>query len=792
MNESDTRLQKIDPALKAAGWSVVAESRILTEVQFTNGRISRTVKPKPLKADYILVYRGVKLAVVEAKSDERDVADGVGQAKVYAKALDIRFTYATNGNTIYEMDMATGAEQTVAAFPSPEALWQRTFSTQNTWRDTFNACPLYSGGGRKPRYYQEIAIRRTLDAIADGRKRMLLTLATGTGKTFIAFQIAWKLFQSRWNVRQTGTRPRILFLADRNTLANQAFNGFDGFSADAKVRISAKGVKKTGEVPRNGSIFFTIFQTFMSETDGAANFGQYPPDFFDLIIIDECHRGGANDESSWREILQYFNSAVQLGLTATPRRDCNADTYRYFGDPLYEYSLRRGIEDGFLTPFHHVKMSSNIDEYQYTPDDEVVSGEVDEGRVYTETDFYHGNIKIRQRDELRVREWMNMIDRNEKTLVFCCTQNHAGQVRDMINSINGGNPFYAVRVTANDGALGEQYLKEFQDNEKTIPTILTTSEKLSTGVDALNVRNIVLMRPVNSMVEYKQIVGRGTRLYDGKYFFSIYDFVKAYAHYADPQWDGEPVCSRCGNSPCTCTPSGSGKRYVCRKCGHNPCICVCEKCGQNPCVCPCPKCGSYPCICEKDVKEPVEIYLGKNHVRRVKFVRDDMFWGKDGKLVSTQEFVNEMFGDLPSFFTSIDDLKQKWAYPESRAELLVKMGGAGYGMDVLEQLRSLIGVDDCDLLDVLEYIAYEVEPINRRERAMSADALPDLTPAQEAFVKYVSQAYVDKGINELELRSLPTHMQLKFGSVAEAVAELGGIDKARTTFRNFQKSLYLS
>lgn len=787
MNESDTRLHKIDPALKAAGWSVVDESRILTEVAFTNGRISKTVKPKPLKADYILVYRGVKLAVVEAKSDERDVSDGVAQAKEYAMALDIRFTYATNGDAIYEIDLKTGDEHEVEAFPSPEALWNRTFAEKNEWRDKFNACPLYSEGGRKPRYYQEVAINRTLNAIADGKNRILLTLATGTGKTFIAFQIAWKLFQCRWNVKQTGMRPRILFLADRNTLANQAFNGFDGFSADAKVRINPGSIRKNGEVPKNGSVFFTIFQTFMSESNGETNFGQYPSDFFDLVIIDECHRGGAKDESTWKGILQYFNTAVQLGLTATPRRDYNADTYKYFGNPLYEYSLRQGIDDGFLTPFHHVKMMSNIDDYQFTPEDVVREGEVEFGKVYTERDFYNGNIQIKQRDELRVRQWMSMIGPDEKTLVFCYTQNHAGQVRDMINRIRKGHPNYAVRVTANDGEMGEKYLREFQDNEKTIPTILTTSEKLSTGVDALNVRNIVLMRPVNSMVEYKQIVGRGTRLYDGKYFFSIFDFVKAYAHYQDPQWDGDPVCSKCGNAPCTCSGGdgkgggGGGKKKEC------------PVCHQHPCVCPCKKCGSYPCICEADDKpKPVVIELGKGHVRKVKFIRDDMFWGKDGKPVSTSEFLNDMFDTLPQFFSSHDDLVQQWADPETRFKLLGKLAAAGYGMDVLNQIRKLMDAEKSDLLDVLEYIAYEIEPIDRQERVDNADSLEGLTEKQQTFVEHVSRAYVKNGIDELTLKSLPSHMVLKYGSLPEAISALGGLEAAKSIFHNFQKNLYLS
>ena len=267
----------------------------------------------------------------------------------------------------------------------------------------------------------------------------------------------------------------------------------------------------------------------------------YPPDFFDFIVIDECHRGGANDESTWRDILNYFSPAVQLGLTATPKRKDNIDTYAYFGDPVYIYSLKEGINDGFLTPFKVKQISTTLDEYVYTSDDMLIEGEVEAGRVYLESDF-NRIIEIREREAKRVRLFLDQIDQNEKTLVFCASQDHALAVRDLINQLKSSrDPNYCQRVTANDGALGEQHLRDFQDNERTIPTILTTSQKLSTGVDARNIRNIVLMRPVNSMIEFKQIIGRGTRLYDGKDYFTIYDFVKAYHHFSDPEWDGEPL-----------------------------------------------------------------------------------------------------------------------------------------------------------------------------------------------------------------------------------------------------------
>ena len=306
MNEAETRAELIDPALAAAGWGVVEGSRIRREYLISPGRIEgRGRRGKPLKADYVLEFRNTKLATVEAKAVSEALTEGVGQAKDYAGKLAVRFTYSTNGTGIYSIDMETGAEGEIAAFPSPEELWAKTFAQANAWRDRFAQVPYEDKGGSHPgRYYQDIAIERVLSAIAEDKKRILLTLATGTGKTFIAFQLAWKLFHSRWNLSgQPTRRPRILFLADRNNLANQAFNAFSAFPEDALIRIEPDDIRKKGKVPKNGSVFFTIFQTFLSGPEGTPYFGEYPPDFFDFIVIDECHRGGANDESTWRDIL---------------------------------------------------------------------------------------------------------------------------------------------------------------------------------------------------------------------------------------------------------------------------------------------------------------------------------------------------------------------------------------------------------------------------------------------------------------------------------------------------------
>ena len=478
MNEADTRAELIDPQLKQAGWGDVAESRVQREYNINAGEIrAGGIRSGQLKADYILIYKNRKLAVIEAKSNELEVGEGVAQAKQYATKLELAYTYAANGKEIYEICLTTGAEGIVNGFPTPDELWNKTFGDSNEWQAKFNAVPFEDVNGTKQaRYYQEIAVNRVMEAIANNKQRILLTLATGTGKTFIAFQIAWKLFQSRWNLRKDGQRtPRILFLADRNILAGQAYLDFGSFKDDALVRISPAQIAHNGEVPKNGSVFFTIFQTFMSGAE--PYFGEYEPDFFDFVIIDECHRGGANDESNWRDILDYFKPAVQLGLTATPKREDNVDTYKYFGEPVYRYSLKEGIQDGFLTPFKVKRIQTTIDEYVYTSDDEVIEGSVEEGRVYKESDF-NKIIFIEEREKKRVQEMLASINQNEKTIVFCANQAHAAKIRDLINQYSVNKTVdYCVRVTANDGAIGDTYLRQFRDNDKSIPTILTTSHK---------------------------------------------------------------------------------------------------------------------------------------------------------------------------------------------------------------------------------------------------------------------------------------------------------------------------
>lgn len=764
MNEAETRAEKIDPKLKECGWGMVEGSKILREYYITRGKIQiGGTRAKPSKTDYILVFKGRKLAVIEAKSDELSLGEGVTQAKEYAIKLHLDYTYSSNGNGIYEINMKTGQEGNVSDFPTPEELWHKVFAIQNQWRDKFSSIPFEEMGGTKPLYfYQEIAVNNVLKAIAEEKTRILLTLATGTGKTYIAFQIAWKLFQTRWNLKRDGTRkPRILFLADRNNLANQAFNDFSQFPEDAMVRISPHEIRRRGSVPTNGSIFFTIFQTFMSGNDGAPYFGEYPSDYFDFIIIDECHRGGANDEGNWRGILEYFSPAVQLGLTATPKRLENVNTYKYFGDPVYIYSLKEGINDGFLTPFKVKRIQTTLDEYSYVSDDQIIEGEVEEGKIYKEADF-NKIIEIKAREVKRVKIILSEINQNEKTIIFCATQDHALAVRDLINQYKkSSEPNYCVRVTANDGEIGEQYLREFRNNDNTIPTILTTSQKLSTGVDARNIRNIVLMRPINTLIEFKQIIGRGTRLFEGKEFFTIYDFVNAYEHFQDPEWDGEPIEPPEPKTIITNEPPESSD----------------------------PKEPADP---PDEQKKKLKISLSDGKERAIQHMISTSFWNADGKPISAEEFMRNLFGSLPDFFKSEEELREIWSNPSTRKAFLEKLADAGYGKEELSILQRLIDAEESDIFDVLEYVSFAVSPITREMRVAKAQAniFNGLDSKQKEFLEFVLSKYIEAGVEELDQEKLPSLLKLKFHSISEGVEYLGGVDKIQNTFIAFQKHLY--
>lgn len=766
--EADTRARRIDPALHDAGWDVTPRS-VISREDIAHGRITATGRREnPMSCDYVLTYRDQKLATVEAKRAGIKTAEGVAQAKEYAKRLRARFAYASNGLTWYEIDTKTGIEREIAAPPSPDDLWARTFEEESEWRNRFGAVPFETGGGKwQPRYYQHNAITAALEAIGKNEKRILLTLATGTGKTGIAFQLCWKLFEAKWNLSGKPTRrPRILFLADRNILASQAYNSFGAFEDGARIRVNPDEINKRGGVPENASIFFTIFQTLTTDQGGKPAYEQYDRDFFDFIIIDECHRGGANSESSWRDILTHFEPAVQLGLTATPKRTDNADTYAYFGEPVYVYSLREGIEDGYLTPFRVRQFASTKDVYVFDGEDEVLAGEVVEGQEFDEAAF-NRLILIKDRELHRVRTLLSEIKLNEKTIIFCATQDHAALIRDLINQeVRPKDQNYCVRVTSDDGANGEAHLERFQQNSRTIPTILTTSQKLSTGVDAKNVRNIVLMRPVNSMIEFKQIIGRGTRTFEGKNYFTVYDFVKAHEKFDDPTWDGDPA------DIIVDPPSGP----------RTP------KSEDEP---PKPTSDDPPGSEDPDARKTqmIEIKLADDHIVTIVATT---FWGPDGKPISAQDFITRMFGELPDLFKDEDDLRNQWSDPDTRKALLERLAERSYDEAVLGIVRETLMADESDLFDVLAHIAYSNSMRTREFRAEAGrrrigDAYE---PKIAAFLNYVLDSYVEQGENNLDRSKLNDFVKLRFGTAKECAAELGGMPAVIEAFVGFQRHLY--
>ena len=708
-NEAETRAELIDPALNELGWKSQNNIKVSREYEIDRGRILAGGKSAKKKvADYLLTVNDQDLAVIEAKSEEKLLGEGVAQAKLYAQLLQTRFAYSTNGREILQIDMETGKEEKIHNYPTPERLWDMVHGNITDWETKFNEVPFETYSGTKQmRYYQKNAVNNVLKAIANGDQRLLLTLATGTGKTFIAFQIAWKLFNARWNNRNAeNQRPRILFLADRNILADQAYNSFNAFAEDALVRI------RPGKVSTSGSIFFTIFQTFMTgsgdENEDVEEFElkryeEYPPEFFDLIIIDECHRGGAKDESNWRGIMEYFKPAVQLGLTATPRTKDNANTYKYFGKPVYQYSLKEGIQDGFLTPYkvQNIKtlFDEDYEEYVYRPGDIVVEGEIEEGKAYLSKDF-NRSIIIEEREEERVKKLLSEIDQNEKTLVFCATQRHALLVRDLINKHKeSDNVDYCHRVTAEDGEIGEEYLRNFQDNEKTIPTILTTSQKLSTGVDARNIRNIVLFRPVGSMIEFKQIIGRGTRLFEQKDYFTIYDFEDVYLKFFDEEWDGEPIDSD--------TPKEPKESLELKE----------------------PKDSKGP-------REKVIIELSDGREREITHTTRTFFFGKDGQTLTAQQFIEELYNTcmLPEIFQSEEHLRELWSLPSTRKSLLNTLEKYGFSFEDLIEIQKIINAQGSDIFDVLEFVAFAKNQFREKRECLKLKKLCFMTLMKNRFL----------------------------------------------------------
>jgi type I restriction enzyme R subunit len=686
-SESDTRANHIDPALNVAGWLPV---NIRREHYFTDGRkLFGGKRGKRCFLDYLLIYNNTFIGIIEAKSEDKEPTEGLQQAIEYALKLKIRFVFSTNGKKIYEFDVINGKGDYVADFPSPQDLYNKAIGKTTPLKEELLKEPFQLIGSMQPRYYQQIAVQKVMEAIGDGSTRVLLTLATGTGKTFIAYQVTYKLYKTKWNIDGADRRPKILFLADRNILVDQAINTFNPFEKDL-VKIDGSEIRaRGGKVPTNAYIFFAIYQAISEKEDIGGYYKEYPSDFFDIIIIDECHRGSANEAGSWRAILKHFEKAVHVGLTATPKRDDNVDTYNYFGKPVYEYSLKDGINDGFLTPYKVKRVKTNLDEYIYTNDDKVVKGAVNKP-VYDISDFDR-NIIIPARTEMIAKAILDNIKPMDKTIVFCVDQNHALQMRDCINKHKEINdPQYCVRITSDEGEIGRQLLERFQDNDKDTPVILTSSQMLTTGVDARNVRNIVLARTINSIVEFKQIIGRGTRLFEGKDFFTIIDFTGASNRFYDKDWDGPSIDEEPGGKP-------------------EP-----KKREQKPYP-PDDEPPTGPSEPESPKYEKLEVELSNG--RKLKVIDVEVrYIGEDGKPVSAKEFLDQLIKVLPGFFDTEDTLRTLWANPDSRDKLLNDLATVGFDQEQLDTLTEMFKAKDSDYYDLLSYLSFNKDIISRRQR----------------------------------------------------------------------------
>jgi type I restriction enzyme R subunit len=772
-SESDTRVKLIDPKIKESSWS---ENNIVREYYFTDGRkLIGNKRGKRYFVDYLLTYKNTNLAIIEAKAQTKDPLDGLQQSINYAQKLKIDFVYATNGDKIYEHSLIEGSGRWVENYPTPDELFNKKFGQIDTKKEQTITCPFHIEGNMKPRFYQQIAVQKSIEAIASGKDRILLTLATGTGKTYIAFQIVYRLFASKWSKDGSDRRPKILFLADRNVLADQAYNTFNPLEKEI-IRLNGKEIKKRGgKVPTNANIFFAIYQSIAenknrvietteeeSEDDVTAYYKQYPSNFFDLIIIDECHRGSANDESSWKDILNHFSSAVHLGLTATPKRDDNGDTYKYFGDPIYEYSLKDGINDGFLTPYKVKRIKTNIDEYKFDPND-IITGELDKQII--ELEKFEREVIIPKRTELIAKTILENINPMDKTIIFCVNQKHASDMKiaiDKFKSVKDNN--YCVRVTSDEGDVGRNFLEDFQNNDKDIPAIITSSKMLTTGVDAKNVRNVVLTAPIKSMTEFKQIIGRGTRVFEGKDFFTIIDFVGATNLFYDDRWDGvaEPIDEPKPPKP---TDSGNGEDGTTGGGGE-----------IEPPIPP---------------KEKVTIDIKGKKLKVINI--ETTYVGDDGRPLKTDEYLELLIGILGKFYNDEQGLRDIWSNPAHRKDLLNRLKEINIDESQLEDLKEIFEAVNSDIYDVLAHLSFNLDIKTRNERAIAVENSNFIekyhNEKAKDFIEFILEKYIKYGFKELEENKLSTLIEQSGFDKKDLMASFGEF-KIRDEYFELQKEIY--
>lgn len=787
--EADTCTKYVVPNLKAAGWDDSPHS--FTEQRtFTDGRIvvlGNGVKRRRRKrADYLLRYtRDFSIAVVEAKASYKSPGEGLQQAKDYAEILGLKFAYSTNGHGIIEFDYTTGLETPLNGFPSPDELWNRLRQSEELTDDnTVNhlLMPYNLVQGKVPRYYQEIAINRSVQAILQGKRRMLLTMATGTGKTLVAFEVCWKLWNSRWNRTGEHRRPKILYLADRNILVDDPKDKDFAPLGEARHKI------EHGKASKSREMYFAIYQALAKDESRPGLYREYPRDFFDLIIVDECHRGSARDESNWREILEYFEPAYQLGMTATPLRQDNKDTYRYFGNPIYTYSLRQGIEDGFLAPYRVHRVITTWDAAGWRPS----KGELDRfGRDIPDEEYqtkdFERVVALRARTEAiarHVTDFLKKTDRFAKTIVFCVDQEHAAEMRRELNNLNSDlvqqHPNYVCRVTADEGDIGKGHLSSFQDLEKDTPVILTTSRLLTTGVDAPTCKNIVLARVINSMTEFKQIIGRGTRVREdyGKLYFNILDYTNSTRLFADPDFDGSP-------SQVTEVDIDEDGEVI----EGSEIVIEPEDIADDEGEDLDPDDGII--IEPGGSGEPHKLYFDGGTVDiAAHLVYELDADGNQLRVISYSDYTKEKVRTL---YGTADELRQHWSDPAMRSELIESLEDKGISLD---ELASAVNQPDADSFDLLCHIAFNAPLLTRKQRAdrlkkNKPDFFEKYGPEAKLILDELVEKYAEHGTEQLVLPDVLRIPPIsERGNLTEIATIFGGPDKLKDAVEQLQAMLY--
>ena len=776
MSEEDVRAKYIDPSIRNAGWN--EETQIRREFSFTDGRIfvkyGKVVRGKRKKADYILSYKtNFNLAIIEAKKNTLTAEHGIQQGIEYGEILDIPFIYSRNGKSYVEFDRITGKtnEFKMEEFPSPETLFERYLTEKNLKNKNENLLTenyYYTTGSKTPRYYQTVAINRTIEAIARGQKRILLVMATGTGKTYTAFQIIWRLWKSR-------NKKRILFLADRNILVDQTMSNDFRFFGDKMIKISRNKISKAHE------IYLGLYQSMTGNENWQQIFKEYSRDFFDLVVIDECHRGSAKEDSAWREILEYFSSAVQIGMTATPKETKDVSNINYFGEPVYIYSLKQGISDGFLAPYKVIRYGYDKDLMGFRPEKNQKDryGETIEDKEYSSKD-YDRTLVLTERQKLIAKTISNYMKKNGrfmKTIVFCETVEHAEAMTKFLAQENSDlmavNSKYVMTITG-DNPEGKAQLDNFIDPKEKYPVIATTSKLLTTGVDAKTCKLIVLDSNINSMTEFKQIIGRGTRIDEDyeKTWFTILDFRNATRLFADPEFDGEPL-------PDENFISGDEKEN-----------------NQNDDI-------EYPLPEDDDntseVNDNNPFDTSDKPIKRKKFYVDDVkVWllhederilDAEGKLVAKS--FKEWKDEFQKEYKSYDEFLNTWT-KEGKKKIIVSEFEEK-GID-FEKLKEEIGAD-LDEFDIICHLAFDKKPITRKQRAeklKKSSYLNKYKDTAREILNILLEKYTTDGIEVFEdnaVFKLPVFE--KFGNPTKIAKEFGSKQNFINTMKEIANQIYL-